>query len=336
MGYVVEALDRRRRAGVAPFTVLSCDNVVENGKTARAVVVGFAELRDPGLARWIDEHVAFPSSMVDRITPETTEADLVLIDRDFGLDDRSPVVTESFRQWIVEDDFCNDRPPLEHVGVQFVESVRPYELMKKRLLNGSHVAVGYLGYLAGHRTIDDAMADPSFRAFVERLMDDEMTPLLPPVPGVDLDDYKRTLVERFANPKIRDDLQRLCRRGSTKVPSYLLASIAESREAGRPHDLLTLAVAGWLRYLHGVDFGGGVIEIQDSRKDELQPLAVEGGVDPRPILAHGDLLADLSDDDGFAVELEHALRVLVDEGPREAVDAYLAVKDAAMRMEQAA
>ncbi len=323
IGYVVEALDRRRRAGIAPFTVLSCDNVPENGRTTRTAVTGLARLRDADLAAWIEEHVAFPSSMVDRITPDTTDDVIALVEQEFGLDDRSPVVTEQFRQWIVEDRFCNRRPPLEEVGVQLVDDVRAYELMKKRLLNGSHTAMGYLGVLAGVATTDEAMADPTFHAFVERLMDVEMTPLLPPVPGIDLDAYKRTLLERLANPKIKDDLQRLCRRGSTKVPAYLLASIGQAREAGTPHRLLTLAVAGWLRYLRGVDFAGAGIEIQDARKDQLQPLAARGGMDPRPLLDDRSLFGALSDDAGFAADLGEALRALDHEGPRETIHAYL-------------
>jgi mannitol 2-dehydrogenase len=324
IGYVVEALDRRRRAGIAPFTVLSCDNVPRNGETTRTVVMSFARRRDPVLAAWIAEHVSFPSSMVDRITPCTTVLDAEYIAAAFGMQDRSPVMTEPFRQWIVEDAFADGRPPLEQAGVEFVADVRPYELMKKRLLNGSHTALAYLGYLAGHRTTDSAMADPTFRAFVRELMDAEMTPLLPPVPGIDLGDYKRTLLERLGNTKIRDDLHRLCRRGSTKVPCYLLAPIREARAAGTPHDLLTLAVAGWLRYSRGFDFAGEEIEIEDVRRTDLQRLGARGGVDPRPALAERSILGDLGDDEGFAEQLGLALRELERRGPRGAIRAHLA------------
>jgi mannitol 2-dehydrogenase len=326
-GYLTAALDRRRRAGVAPFTVLSCDNVPRNGEAARTAVVEFARGRDAGLAAWIEDSVAFPNSMVDRITPESTEDTAEYVEREFGLEDRSPVVTEPFRQWIVEDRFGNTRPPLDAVGAQFVPDVAPYELMKKRLLNGSHCAVGYLGYLAGYATIAEAMGDPVFRAYLERLMREELAPLLPEVPGVDLDAYQRTLLERFANPKINDALQRLCRRGSTKMPSYILSSIREAIDGGRPHALLTLATAGWLRYLRGVDFAGREIEIQDARIEQLQPLARDGGEDPRPLLAERSVFGDLIERPAFVTALEEALRALEQDGPRETVDVYLAAAD---------
>jgi fructuronate reductase/mannitol 2-dehydrogenase len=326
-GFLVEALDRRRRAGTAPFTVLSCDNVPSNGEAARDALLEYARGRDPQLAGWIESEVAFPSSMVDRITPETTDETAQLVQRQFGLEDRSPVVTEPFRQWIVEDHFGNQRPPLDAVGVQFVPDVAPYELMKKRLLNGSHCALGYLGVLAGHGTTADALADPVFREYVQRLMGEEVAPLLDAVPGIDLDEYQRTLLERFANPKINDALQRLCRRGSTKMPSYILPSIREAMEAGRPHTLLTLAVAGWLRYLRGVGFGGEEIPIQDARKDQLQPLAREGGEDPRPLLAERSVFGDLMDRPAFVSALEDALRGLERDGARETIDIYLTARD---------
>jgi mannitol 2-dehydrogenase len=329
-GFVVEALARRRRAGVAPFTVLSCDNIPDNGAAARRAVVGFARLRDGELADWIERNVAFPSSMVDRITPAAEEDDAELVARAFGVEDRRPVITEPFRQWIVEDRFCNARPPLEDVGVQFVVDVGPYELMKKRLLNGGHCALGYLGHLAGHRTTYEVMQDPAFSGYVRELMHHEIVPLLPPAPGIDLEEYVETLLERLSNPKMEDELQRLCRRGSTKVPSYLLPSIAEAREAGRSHDRLTLAVAGWLRYLRGTDFAGEEIAIDDARKGVLQPLVVEGGDDPRRVLAEHDVFGDLGADAGFAAAVGEALAALDRDGPRATVQAYAdASRDAA-------
>jgi fructuronate reductase/mannitol 2-dehydrogenase len=322
-GFVAAALARRRRDGTPPFTVLSCDNIPNNGAAARRAVVGFARLRDEELAAWIEEHVAFPSSMVDRITPSADEDDVALVEREFGVEDRRPVVTERFRQWIVEDRFCAGRPPLEDVGVQFVDDVAPYELMKKRLLNGGHCALGYLGSLAGHRTTDEAMQDPAFSGYLRLLMHREIVPLLPSVPGVDLDDYVQTLHERLSNPKIKDELGRLGRRGSTKVPSYLLPSIADARRAGRPHDLLTLAVAGWLRYLRGTGFAGEEIVIEDARKDVLQPLAAKGGSDPRPVLSRQDVFGDLGADEGFVAQLEEALAALDADGPRATIQAFV-------------
>jgi mannitol 2-dehydrogenase len=323
LGYLVEGLDRRRRAGRAPFTVLSCDNVPRNGKVSRSAVVSFARLRDDALADWIDEHVSFPSSMVDRITPTTTRAVNEAVEREFGVGDRWPVVSETFRQWIIEDDFCNRRPPLERVGVQFVRDVEPYEIVKKRLLNGSHCALAYLGSLAGHRTTDAAMADPPLRTYVSRLMQDEVAPLLPDAPGIDIDDYQRMLLRRFANPKVKDELRRLARRGSTKVPAYLLPSIVAARAQQRRHPLLTLAAAAWIRYLSGIDLGGNEFTVEDPRQEELRCLARQGDGDPRPLLAQRSIFGALAHDADFADDVEAALRLLGREGVQAAIHTCL-------------
>lgn len=316
--YVVKALARRRASGIAPFTVLSCDNVPANGTVACAAVTAFARLQDPGLADWITEHVAFPSSMVDRITPETTEASAAWVGVEFGIHDQWPVITEPFRQWVIEDHVCNARPPLDRVGVQFVRDTSPYELVKKRLLNGSHCALGYLGSLAGHRTTDAAMADEAISGYLRRLMDEEIGPLLPDVDGVDLDDYKATLIERFSNPNVADELQRLAGRGSTKMPSYLLPSLREAVERGAPHALLDVAVAGWIAYLRGEAPDGEPFTIKDARLDELQPLVLQDWPDPRPLLGERSLFGTLGQDEPFAVRIEQLVRA-IDEGGVHAV-----------------
>jgi mannitol 2-dehydrogenase len=319
-GYLVEALDRRRHAGLPPFTVLSCDNIPDNGAAARTMVVSFAGLRDPELARWIEDNGAFPSSMVDRITPETTPQERDAIARSFGVEDRWPVITEPFSQWVIQDWFCAGRPPLDEVGVRFVDDVGPYELTKKRLLNASHCALGYLGYLAGHRTTAEVLADPSFAAYVSGLID-EVVPLLPRVDGLDLGDYKATLLERLGNPQIADQLSRLCRRGSTKMPSYLLPSVREAISAGRPHPLMTLAVAGWFRYLVGEDYAGEPITVEGPRQDFV-PLARERGTDPRPLLGEREVFDSLADIPSFVRDLQDAAEALA-AGPRETIESYL-------------
>lgn len=322
-GYLAEALDRRRRAGIAPFTVLSCDNVPHNGATARAAVLGLARRRqDSALAAWVEREVAFPSSVVDRITPGASDETSAVVADDLGIDDRWPVATEPFSQWVIEDRFGGDRPPLEEVGVQLVDDVEPYERMKKRLLNGSHSALGYVGYLLGHRETAEAMADPLVRRYIARLMEDEIAPPLPEVPGIDLDEYRATLLERFSNPKVGDQLARLCGRGSTKVPAYLLPSIVEARTQGRPHELLTLAVAAWVRYLRGTDLEGREIPIKDARLDELQPLAVQGGEDPEPLMAETELFGWLADDPMLVRSVARALHRLERDGLRPTVEAY--------------
>ncbi len=324
-GYLCEALDRRRQAGVAPFTVLSCDNLQGNGQVAKTAVTSFARLRDAALADWIEANVAFPNSMVDRITPQTTDADREMVAREFGVVDAWPVMTEPFKQWVVEDTFCNGRPPLEHVGVQFVADVHPYEIMKLRLLNASHQAMGYLGYLSGYRYIHEVMADQDFQAFIRRMMDEEVTPLLPPVPGIDLTQYKETLLERFANPKIRDQVTRICTDGSDRMPKFLLPSLSEALAEGRRHRFLTLAVAGWFRYLRGQDEGGQPIPLADPLADELRARANEGGADPRSLLNLRQLFGNLADNASFVEELGMSLRALDAHGAKATLRASLAL-----------
>jgi fructuronate reductase/mannitol 2-dehydrogenase len=326
--FLAEALRLRREAGVPPFTVLSCDNLPENGATARHAVVSYARLRDEErFADWVESEVAFPATVVDRITPVTEEDHRRLLERDFGIHDRAPVVSEDFMQWIVEDDFCNERPPLEEVGVQFVPDVRPYELHKKRLLNGTHSAVGYLGHLAGHDRIDGAIADPLLREFAESLMG-EVAPLLPDVLGLDVDEYRATLLARFGNPRVGDRLRRLCGRGSTKMPAYLLPSLTEAIEQDLPHETLTLALAAWIRYLTGVDFEGGQIEVEDARWDELRPLARQAAAEPRSLLEVRDVFGELGDHDSFVERLTEAIRLLDARGPAGATELTLGSRKA--------
>lgn len=323
IGLLVEALDRRRRAGRPPFTVLSCDNTPGNGAVARTAVLAYATLRDADLARWVEEHVTFPSSMVDRITPSTTAEDRAMVERVFGVRDRWPVMTEPFSQWIIEDAFCNGRPPLDEVGAQFVDDVRPHALTKTRLLNASHSALGYLGSLAGYARLDEAMADPVFAGYVERMMVDEIAPLLPPV-GIDLEHYGAVLRDRFANTAVADRLSRLCRNGSAKVPAHLLSSITEARTLGRPHALLTLAVSAWCRYLRGAGQGGHGLELDDPRAADLQALARAGGDDPRPLLADEVTFGSLGTCPRFTQAVHQDLADLRDHGARAVVTARAA------------
>jgi fructuronate reductase/mannitol 2-dehydrogenase len=203
--------------------------------------------------------------------------------------------------------------------VRFVPDVARYELMKTRLLNASHCALGYLGSLAGFASIDQVMADPIFARYVAQMMDVEVTPLLPPPDGIDLAEYKRSLLKRFANPAIADQLPRLCRRGSTKMPHHLLPSLRQALAEGRPHGLLTLAVAGWVRYLRGTDPEGRRIEIDDPRAELLQALALDGGTDPRPLLGVRSIFGDLGSFPDFVGELGRALEQLDRHGVRATI-----------------
>jgi mannitol 2-dehydrogenase len=298
-GFVVEALARRRRDGVAPFTIMSCDNIASNGEMARQVFTAFAELRDPELAAWMSTQVHFPNSMVDRITPVTTPGDLSDLRQRFELDDLWPVVCEPFTQWVLEDDFGLGRPPLENAGVQLVPDVEPYELMKLRLLNAGHQALAYFGYLAGHRYVHEVMADSRFVRYVRAYMDLEATPTLMPVPGVNLDAYKSELIERFSNPEVRDTVARLCAESSDRIPKWVLPVLRHNLSVGGPITLTTAIVASWARYAEGVDEHGAKITVVDRLSDTLTRLAREYPDDPFALLGMSELFGDLRENATF-------------------------------------
>ncbi|WP_416382604.1 mannitol dehydrogenase family protein [Nocardia beijingensis] len=318
-GFVTEALTRRRSRGVAPFTVLSCDNIEGNGNVARRMFGAFAGLRDPGLGSWVAEQVRFPNSMVDRITPVTPVGATGEIERRYGLTDRWPVVTEPFVQWVLEDSFGLGRPPFEEVGVQIVDDVTPYELMKLRLLNASHQALCYFGYLSGYRLVHEAAQDPAFRRFLLRYMDTEATPTLRPVPGVDLDDYKRTLLDRFANPAIGDTIARLCAESSDRIPKWLLPVVRAQLATGGDIECAAAVVASWARYAEGVDEHGEPIEIVDRLRDRLIPLARREREQPAAFLGERSLFGDLIEHPRFVAAYSAALHSLRTRGAHATV-----------------
>ena len=300
--YVVEGLRRRREAGTAPFTVLSCDNLQGNGDYARQAVVGFARLLDPGLADWIDASVAFPNCMVDRITPATTDADREAVAAEFGIEDAWPVPAEPFTQWIVEDEFPTGRPALESVDVQFVDDVRPYELMKLRLLNADHQAIAYFGAPLGYVLVDEAMRDDRIRRYLERYMADEAAPTLGDLPGIDLEGYMATLIERFSNPRMRDTLVRLATDGSNRMPTFTLPAIRANLEAGRPVRLGAAMVAAWAEYWALI--GRGEIVAPEVPDDVHAAEMTAAATDPRPeaFVEIEVLFGDLGRDETFRRE----------------------------------
>ncbi len=319
-GYLAEALDRRRQRGLPPFTVMSCDNLQGNGEVARRMFLAFAERRDKALAAWIAGAGAFPNAMVDRITPATTDAHRALVRDSFGIDDGWPVVTEPFKQWVIEDRFPLGRPAWERVGAQLVSDVHPYEMMKIRLLNASHQALCYIGMLLGYRFADETMADADIRQLVVRMMDDEVTPLLPPVPGIDLKAYKQTLIERFANPALRDQLARIGTEGSARIPKFVLPSVLDRLSRGGPMRALTFTVAAWFRYLTGTDERGNPLPINDPMSEELVRRAKAGGERPQELLAMKKLFGDvLPTAPAFVGYLTEALQALHRQGAREAL-----------------
>jgi mannitol 2-dehydrogenase len=328
-GLVTEALIRRRQRGVAPFTVVSCDNIQGNGDVARRSFTAFAGLRDPELGAWMDREVPFPNSMVDRITPGTTDEDREDVRQRFGIDDGWPVVCEPFTQWVLEDRFSLGRPPLEDAGVQVVEDVEPYELMKLRLLNASHQALAYFGYLAGYRLVHESAQDPTLRRFLLGYMEEEATPTLRPVPGIDLAEYRANLIERFSNPAIRDTLARLAFDGSERITKWLLPVIRENLATGGEIHRSAAVVASWARYCEAVDEEGQPIDVLDPRRDQLIANARRQREDPLAFLADRDLFGDLVDDERFTSTYRATLTSLHARGARATVEGLV---DDARRM----
>jgi mannitol 2-dehydrogenase len=320
-GFITEALSRRRERGVPPFTVMSCDNIPGNGEVAHKMISAFARMKDPELAVWMESEVSFPNSMVDRITPVTTEADKALLAERFGVEDAWPVVCEPFMQWALEDSFSAGRPPFEDVGVQMVKDVEPYELMKLRLLNASHQALCYLGYLAGYRYAHEVCQDPVFTTFLLGYMDHEATPTLPPVPGVDLEQYKHQLIERFANPEVRDTLARLCAESSDRIPKWLLPVIREQLASGGEIARSALVVAAWARYAEGQDEQGQPIEVVDRLRDQLIARARAQREEPLIFISDRDLFGDLIDNERFVLAYRTALESLHSRGALATISA---------------
>lgn len=288
VGLMVAGLDARRRSGERSFTVVCCDNLPHNGALVRRLVGAFAQARDPALARWIEDKASFPSTMVDRIVPATTDADIAENDAVLGLHDAAPVVHEPFRQWAIEDDFVAGRPAWERAGAELVSDVAPFEAMKLRLLNGSHSAFAYLGFLAGHEFIYQVAARDEFVAFMRRLMRDEVAPTLKLPPAVDVAAYEEALITRFRNPALPHRTQQIAMDGSQKLPQRLLGTVRDNLAAGRPIELLTLAVAGWMRYASGRDEAGREIAVADPLAGEFARIAAAHRGDP-PALARGFL-----------------------------------------------
>ena len=325
IGFLVAALARRRIAGAAPFTVLSCDNLSANGHTVGRIVTQFAALRSRNLAKWIEAEVAFPSTMVDRIVPETTDADRAAVSSALGMTDAWPVVTEPFTQWIVEDRFSTGRPDFAAAGVQLVTDVKPFEHMKLRLLNASHSALAYLGYLAGYETIASTMTDERFAAFARQVMEDA-APTLDMPDGTDLASYSASLLERFANPALHHRTWQIAMDGSQKLPQRLLATMQDRLRLGLSIDTHALAVAGWMRYVTAKDEQGRAIDVRDPLAPKLAAIAEAAGpVADRlapALLEVGSVFGALGEDPRIRSAVTQALAKLYEVGARKAVQEF--------------
>ncbi len=322
---IVAGLDRRRSSGAGALTVLSCDNIIGNGNAARTSTLGVAAAHSPELADWIQDHVTFPNSMVDRITPATTDDDRAWLRDEHGYDDQWPVVTEPFTQWVIEDDFGGERLPLEEIDVIITDHVEPYELMKLRLLNAAHSCLSYLAALDRIEGVHDAMAADHIGAYVRGFLAREAKPMVPAVPGIDLDEYCDSLVERFSNPGVADQITRLCLDGSVKFPKFLIPTIRAQLGADGPIALSTLALAAWCQYLGRVDAEGRPIQpAPDPNLEEAVSHAKRALDVPTAFLDFEQVFdADLRNDARFSRAFEEALLALRKEGVAAAIDSAL-------------
>ena len=321
-GMIVAALSKRREGGIAPFTVMSCDNLPGNGHVAQQAVVGLATEISPELGAWIDGNVTFPNGMVDCITPATGNRERALVTERFGIVDARPVVCEPFRQWVLEDRFVAGRPALEEVGVTFVEDVAPYELMKLRILNGGHAAIAYPAALLGIDMVHEAMADAQVAGFLRKLHHDEVVPVVPPIPGVDFGAYVDTICTRFSNAAVGDTIPRLCQDGSSRQPKFILPTIADRIAAGLAFPGLALEVALWCRYLHGTDETGAQIVIDDPIAADLQAAARAAKDDPGAFLELDTVFGPLAGEAAFHEAFADASNALWRDGVRTTLAAY--------------
>jgi len=322
-GLILAGLRRRRAAGVAPFTVMSCDNIPGNGHVTQNAVVGLAELSDHELAGWVRTRVAFPNGMVDRITPATTPREIAILADTWGIADGWPVFCEEFRQWVLEDKFPAGRPPLEAVGVTFVPDVAPYEHMKIRILNGGHATIAYPAALMDIHYVHEAMENELVSGLLDKVEADEIIPVVPPVPDTDLADYYRLIQRRFANPKIGDTVQRLCLDGSNRQPKFILPSARDRLKAGQGVTGLAFVSALWARYCYGETDSGKPIAPNDPNWDRLQERARAARNDPAAFLAMDDIFGDLASNPAYVDAFTRALTRLWQDGTKASVTAYL-------------
>ena len=326
-GILVEALHRRRERGLTPFTVLSCDNIPDNGHVVKNAVLGMAEKRSPELAKWIETHVSFPGTMVDRIVPAATEVSLAEITQELGVEDPCAISCETFIQWVIEDNFVAGRPEWEIAGVQMVQDVLPWEQMKLRMLNGSHSFLAYLGYLAGFAHVSDCMQDDAFREAARRLMLDEQAPTLR-ITDVDLTAYADSLIDRFANPALQHRTWQIAMDGSQKLPQRMLEGVRVHLQRESAWPLLALGIAGWMRYVSGVDDAGNAIDVRDPLSEKIRAIVETSSEKGRvkALLALSEIFgSDLPQHAQFVDAITDAYQRIVERGARQAVIDTLAI-----------
>ena len=331
-GFLTAALDKRRRCGTPPFTVVSCDNLQGNGSLLKKVAIQHAALRDEALAAWIDRHVCFPSTMIDRIVPATRNEDRSQASFNLGVDDQGLVVAEPFSQWVIEDRFSGPRPAWESAGAQLVPDARPFELIKLRMLNGAHSTIAYLGCLAGHEYVHQAMHDSHLKRLINHLLKTEIAPTLRPPENFDLDDYRRQLINRLSNPMLRHRTSQIAMDGSQKLPPRLLGTIRDRLACNASIGGLCLAVAAWVRYIYGRDEQGMKTNVHDPMARRFEDLSA--GLPHRPrealkrILRIDEIFGDdLANHPGFFTGVLDALTHLLEHGASKTIARFSTALD---------
>ncbi len=322
-GLVVAGLKARKEKGIEPFTVMSCDNIPHNGVVTANAVIGTAKLSDPVFADWIKANVSFPNGMVDRITPATSQREIDFLKDNFGIEDNWPVYCEEFKQWVLEDKFPMGRPALEKVGVTFVPDVTPYEHMKIRILNGGHATIAYPAALMDIHFVHEAMENDLIRAFLAKLENEEIIPIVPPVPDTSLADYFKLIERRFLNPKIADTIPRLAQDGSNRQPKFILPSTLDNLRQGKDVVGLALVSALWCRYFFGKSDSGKDIVFNDASAERLHEAAVKAKDDPAAFLVFDDIFGEVVKSDLFRKRFTHALKTLWEKGTKETLQLYL-------------
>lgn len=318
-GYLTQAFKLRKERAIEGCTVQSCDNIQGNGHMAQKMVLSYIEKAEPDLVEWVHSNVSFPNSMVDRITPVTEDDDILLLKEKTGVKDSWPVVCEPFRQWVIEDDFSSGRPEWEKVGVQFVTDVAPYERMKLSLLNAGHSVLGILGALVGYQTIDEVVNDKDIRLFLAAFMNEEVTPSLGELKGMDLNSYKTSLIKRFGNQNIKDQVSRICSESSAKIPIFLLPTVKHQIEKDGSLEHSAFVIAAWAIYSRGLDENENPLEIRDAKEIILHKKAIESKDDPLKFLEITSIFGNLKDDQGFVKKYLIAFEAITKNGIQKAI-----------------
>jgi mannitol 2-dehydrogenase len=321
-GLIVKGLEQRRAASQRSFTVMSCDNLPHNGHAARNAVVGFAELVDASLATWISENSSFPNGMVDRITPATGDFERERVRTLFGVSDQAPVFCEDYIQWVLEDNFVAGRPSFERAGVEIVADVAPYEMMKIRILNGGHAVLAYPAALMGIEFVHEALQNDSICSFLETIELNEIIPVVPDVPGIDLNDYYQSVESRFSNPAIADTVSRLCFDGSNRQPKFVVPTISDRLEAGVSIDGLALASAFWCRYCEGTDEAGNELPPNDPSWDLLHATAIASRTDPLKWLSMTNVYGNIGGNVKFRQSFLAAITGIRQKGVASMIQTY--------------